>query len=45
MLTKKVDDELAKLKTTIHQNVDRINQMAKEKGVEVVTVQRKPSDM
>ena len=45
MLTKKVDEELSKLKSTINQNVDRINQMAKEKGVEVITVQRKPTDM
>lgn len=45
MLTRRVDDELTKLKTTITQNVDRINQMAKEKGIEVITVQRKPADM
>jgi hypothetical protein len=45
MLTRKVDEELNKLKTTINQHVDRINQMAKEKGVEVITIQRKPTDM
>ena len=45
MLTKKIDDELGKLKATINQNVDRINQMAKEKGVEIIAVQRKPTDM
>ena len=45
MLTRQIDDELARLKTTINQNVDRINQMAKEKGIEVITIQRKPSDM
>ncbi len=45
MLTRTVDDELGKLKTTISQNVDRINQMAKEKGIEVITLQRKATDM
>jgi hypothetical protein len=45
MLTRTVDDELGKLKTTISQNVDRINQMAKEKGIEVITLQRKQTDM
>ena len=45
MLTRTVDDELSKLKSTISQNVDRINQMAKEKGVEVITIQKKATDM
>ena len=45
ILTKIVDEELSKLKTTIDQNVDRINQMAKEKGVEMIMVKKKPSDM
>lgn len=45
MLTRKVDDELGRLKSTINQNVDRINQMAKEKGIEVITLQRKAGDM
>ena len=44
-LTRTVDDELSKLKSTISQNVDRINQMAKEKGVEVITFQKKATDM
>jgi hypothetical protein len=45
MLTRKIDEELGKLRTTISQNVDRINQMAKEKGIEVITVQRKATDL
>lgn len=45
MLSRKIDEELGRLKTTINQNVDRINQMAKEKGIEVISVQKKPSEM
>ncbi|MBY0435732.1 MAG: glycosyl hydrolase, partial [Cyclobacteriaceae bacterium] len=45
MLTKMVDDELARLKVTIEQNVERINQMAKEKGIEVIMTKKKPTDM
>lgn len=45
MLSRKIDEELGRLKATINQNVDRINQMAKEKGIEVISVQKKPSEM
>ncbi len=42
MLTKMVDDELLKLRSTINQNTDRINNMAKEKGIEVVMIKKNP---
>ncbi|MBP9925615.1 MAG: glycosyl hydrolase [Cyclobacteriaceae bacterium] len=40
MLTQMVDEELTQLRTTIDKNVDRINNLAKEKGVEVVMVKK-----
>ena len=42
MLTKKVDEELVKLNATIARNVERINTMAKEKGIEVLSVKKAP---
>ena len=42
ILTKMVDDELSKLHNTIDKNADRINSMAKEKGIEVVMVKKQP---
>jgi photosystem II stability/assembly factor-like uncharacterized protein len=42
MLTKLVDDELTKLKSTIDNNVQRINTMAKEKGIDVVMLKKAP---
>ncbi len=42
MLTKMVDDELQKLRSTINQNTERINNMAKEKGIEVVMIKKNP---
>jgi TRAP-type C4-dicarboxylate transport system substrate-binding protein len=42
MLTRKVDEELSRLRNTIDKNVDRINTLAKEKGVEVVMVKKQP---
>jgi hypothetical protein len=42
MLTRKVDEELSHLRNTIDKNVDRINTLAKEKGVEVVMVKKQP---
>ena len=42
LLTKMVDDELIKLRSTIDKNADRINSMAKEKGIEVVMVKTQP---
>jgi hypothetical protein len=38
MLSKMVDDELTRLRSTIDQNANRINTLAKEKGVEVLSV-------
>ena len=35
MLTRFVDEELAKLRSTLNSNLNVINKMAKEKGVEV----------
>ncbi len=42
MLTKMVDEELVKLNATIARNVERINTMAKEKGIEVLSVKKAP---
>jgi photosystem II stability/assembly factor-like uncharacterized protein len=42
ILTKMVDDELMKLRSTINQNTERINTMAKEKGIEVVMTKKSP---
>jgi len=42
LLTKQVDEELSRLRNTIDKNVDRINNLAKEKGVEVVMVKKAP---
>jgi hypothetical protein len=42
LLTRKVDEELSRLRNTIDKNVDRINTLAKEKGVEVVMVKKQP---
>lgn len=44
-LTKMVDEELAKLRSTINANVEQINKMAREKGIEVVTVKEKAKDL
>ncbi len=44
-LTKMVDEELTKLRSTINANVEQINKMAREKGIEVVTVKEKAKDM
>ncbi len=41
-LTKMVDEELLKLRNTIQQNTERINTMAKEKGIEVVMIKKNP---
>jgi photosystem II stability/assembly factor-like uncharacterized protein len=40
MLTKMVDEELSKLQKTIQQNTERINNLAKEKGIEVVMIKK-----
>ena len=36
MLTKIVDEELVKVKSTIRSNLEVINNMVKEKGIEIV---------
>jgi hypothetical protein len=41
-LTKLVDEELGRLRSTIDKNVDRVNNLAKEKGVEVVMIKKNP---
>ena len=40
MLTKMVDEELARLRNTIDGNVEKINSMAREKGIDVVMVKK-----
>lgn len=42
LLTKQIDEELTKLHSTIDKHVERINTLAKEKGVEVVMVKKAP---
>jgi len=42
LLTKMVDEELSKLHSTIDKNAERINNMAKEKGIEVVMMKKQP---
>lgn len=41
ILTREIDAELGRLRKTIELNVNRINQMAKEKGIEVISVKQK----
>ena len=42
MLTKMVDDELSKLNSTIDKYAERINTIAKEKGIDVVMIKKQP---
>jgi hypothetical protein len=42
MLTKMVDEELSKLRNTIDRNAERINSMAKEKGIDIVMIKNQP---
>lgn len=42
MLTKMVDEELSKLNNTIDKNAERINTMAKDKGIDVVMIKKQP---
>jgi photosystem II stability/assembly factor-like uncharacterized protein len=42
MLSKMVDEELVKLKGTIDRHVERINTMAKEQGIELLSVKKSP---
>ncbi len=42
MLTKMVDEELSKLNNTIDKNAERINSLAKDKGIDVVMIKKQP---
>ena len=44
-LTKKIDSELTKLNTLIDTNVNSINEMIKEKGIEMVMIKKEPTKM
>ncbi len=41
-LSKIIDEELIKLQQTIQQNTERINSLAKEKGVDVIMIKKNP---
>lgn len=41
-LSKIIDEELTKLQQTIQQNIERINSLAKEKGVDVIMIKKNP---
>jgi Skp family chaperone for outer membrane proteins len=41
-LSKAIDEELVKLQQTIQQNTERINSLAKEKGVDVIMIKKNP---
>lgn len=44
-LTQKIDAELTKLNSLIEKNVDSINEMIKEKGIEMVMIKKEPTKM
>ena len=44
-LTKKIDAELQNLKAIINGNVDSINKMIKDKGIEMIVVKKQASEM
>ncbi|MBS1977058.1 MAG: glycosyl hydrolase [Bacteroidetes bacterium] len=44
-LTRKVDAELQKLRTVIDGNVDAINKMIKDKGIEMITLKKQASEL
>ena len=44
-LTKKIDAELQSLRSVINSNVDSINKMIKDKGIEMVMVKKQASEM
>jgi photosystem II stability/assembly factor-like uncharacterized protein len=44
-LTRKIDGELQKLRTLIDTNVERLNRMIKDKGIEMVMVKNDPKKM
>ena len=41
-ISKIIDEELTKLQQTIQQNTERINSLAKEKGVDVIMIKKNP---
>ncbi|NOS91163.1 MAG: glycosyl hydrolase [Cyclobacteriaceae bacterium] len=41
-LSKIIDEELTKLQQTIQQNTERINSLAKEKGVDIIMIKKNP---
>ncbi len=44
-LSKQIDDELNKLNTLIDNNVPAINEMIKEKGIEIIMIKKEPTKM
>ncbi len=44
-LTKKIDNELNKLNALIDTNINSINEMIKEKGIEMVMIKKEPTKM
>lgn len=44
-LTQKIDAELSKLNSLINTNVNSINEMVKEKGIEMVMIKKEPTKM
>ena len=44
MLTDKVDEELGRLRKTIDRNVESINRMAREKGIDVISFKKSPTE-
>jgi photosystem II stability/assembly factor-like uncharacterized protein len=45
MLTKEVDAELERLNKTINTHINQINRMAKEKGIEVISIRKEVSQI
>ena len=41
-LTKMVDEELTRLNSTIDKHAERINSMARDKGIDVVMIKKQP---
>jgi hypothetical protein len=44
-LTQKIDAELQKLKSLINTNVDNLNKMIKDKGIDMVMVKKQAREM
>jgi len=43
-LTEKVDQELTRLRSTIERNVESINRMAREKGIDMISFRKSPTE-